>query len=39
MKISTVLALASRAGYQCFTSVEEFKRYVQKDILSLEVNQ
>lgn len=34
-----VIALASRAGYQCFTSVDDFKRYVQKDILSAEVSQ
>lgn len=34
-----VIALASRAGYQCFTSVDAFKRYVQKDILSAEVSQ
>lgn len=34
-----VIALASRAGYQCFTSMDAFKRYVQKDILSLEVSQ
>lgn len=25
-----VVALASRAGYQCFTSVDDFKRHVQK---------
>ena len=34
-----VIALASRAGYQCFTSMDAFKRYVQKDIMSLEVSQ
>lgn len=34
-----VIALASRAGYQCFTSVDAFKQYVMKDILSFEVAQ
>lgn len=28
-----VIALASRAGYQCFTSVDGFTRYVQKHVL------
>lgn len=26
---------ASRAGYRCFTSVEEFKQYVMRDVLTL----
>jgi len=30
------LAVASRAGFRCFTSVEGFKAYVEKEILSLE---
>ena len=30
------LAVASRAGYRCFTSVEDFKAYVQKEILVTE---
>jgi len=34
-----VIALASRAGYQCFTAVDSFKHYVEQDILSLEVDQ
>lgn len=33
-----VIALASRAGYRCFTSVEAFKDYVQKDVLSAGAN-
>jgi hypothetical protein len=28
------LALASQAGFRCFTSVDDFKRYVTIDILS-----
>jgi hypothetical protein len=28
------LALASRAGFRCFTEVEDFKRYVSTEILS-----
>ncbi len=28
-----VIAIASQAGYRCFTSVLEFKRYVETDIL------
>jgi hypothetical protein len=33
---SEVLAIASQAGYRCFTSVEEFKHYVLNEILALE---
>lgn len=29
-----VLALANAAGYRCFTSVKDFKRYVRKEILA-----
>lgn len=29
-----IIALASRAGYKCFTSIDSFKDYVLKDILS-----
>lgn len=32
-----VLALASGAGYRCFTSVEDFKSYVLREILAVEV--
>ena len=28
------LAIASRAGFRCFTVVEDFKRYVEKEILA-----
>ena len=28
------LAVASRAGFRCFTVVEDFKRYVEKEILA-----
>jgi hypothetical protein len=28
-----VVAIASQAGYRCFTSIGDFQRYVQKDIL------
>jgi hypothetical protein len=28
-----VIAVASQAGYRCFTTVAEFKRYVQAEIL------
>ena len=31
------LSIASQAGFRCFTETEDFKRYVQKDILALEV--
>jgi hypothetical protein len=30
---SEVIAIASQAGYRCFTAVEEFKRYVLAEIL------
>lgn len=30
------IAIASQAGYRCFTTVSEFKRYVQLEILALE---
>lgn len=26
---------ASRAGYRCFTSMEEFQEYVRRDVLAL----
>ncbi len=32
------LTLASRAGFRCFTTAEEFKTYVQKEILATEVS-
>jgi hypothetical protein len=32
-----VLSTASGAGYRCFTSVEDFKSYVLKEILAVEV--
>ncbi len=31
------LSIASQAGFRCFTETEDFKRYVQRDILALEV--
>ena len=31
------LALASRAGFRCFTTVGDFKAYVQKEILAIGV--
>jgi hypothetical protein len=31
------LSIASQAGFRCFTETEDFKRYVRKDILALEV--
>ena len=31
-----VLAIASAAGYRCFTSGAEFRAYVQAEILKLE---
>lgn len=34
---SEVLAVASQASYRCFTSVEEFRQYVEQEILALEV--
>jgi hypothetical protein len=30
------IAIASQAGFRCFTSVEEFKRHVEVDILGVE---
>jgi hypothetical protein len=32
------ISIASQAGYRCFTSAEEFRRYVQSDILAGEPN-
>lgn len=29
-----MIGIASQAGYRCFTSIEEFRRYVENDILS-----
>ena len=29
-----VIALASQAGFRCFTSIEEFKQYVRREILA-----
>jgi hypothetical protein len=31
-----MLAVASGAGYRCFTSIEDFKMYVLKEILAVE---
>ena len=31
---SETLALASRAGFRCFTAAQDFKDYVEKDILA-----
>jgi len=33
-----IIALASRAGFRCFTETEVFKGYVQKEILAMEVS-
>jgi hypothetical protein len=33
---SETLSIASRAGFRCFTETEDFKRYVQREILALE---
>ena len=33
---SETLALASRAGFRCFTALQDFKDYVEKDILASE---
>jgi hypothetical protein len=30
------LALASRAGFRCFTATQDFKDYVERDILASE---
>lgn len=30
-----IVGLASRAGFMCFTAIEEFKRYVERDVLAL----
>ncbi|MFA5055586.1 MAG: DUF262 domain-containing protein [Dehalococcoidia bacterium] len=32
-----VIAIASQAGYRCFTSTDEFKQYVESEILGREV--
>ena len=31
------LAIASQAGFRCFTSIDEFQRYVKEEILVLDV--
>gem|GEM_PF-6726294 len=31
------MSIASQAGFRCFTEIGDFKRYVQRDILALEV--
>lgn len=31
-----VVAMASRCGFMCFTAIDEFKRYVERDVLALE---
>ena len=33
---NATLAIASQAGYRCFTSIEEFRRYVETEILARE---
>jgi hypothetical protein len=33
---SETLAVASQAGYRCFTTTEDFRRYVESEILSVE---
>jgi hypothetical protein len=33
---SETLALASRAGFRCFTAAQDFKDYVEKEILAVE---
>jgi len=33
---SEVVAIASQAGYRCFLSAAEFKRYVEREILAEE---
>jgi hypothetical protein len=30
------LALASQAGYRCFTTAEDFRRYVKAEVLAVE---
>ncbi len=34
---SDVLAIANQAGYRCFVTVEDFKRYVQSELLARDV--
>ena len=36
MPRTRVNEMANRAGYRCFTSVEEFQEYVRREILALE---
>ncbi|MFO0888329.1 MAG: DUF262 domain-containing protein [Isosphaeraceae bacterium] len=31
------VSIASQAGFRCFTEIDDFRRYVQKEILALEV--
>ena len=33
-----VIALASKAGFRCFTDIESFKNYVKHDVLKEENN-
>lgn len=33
---SEILAVASQAGFKCFTDVENFKKYVKNDIMAIE---
>jgi len=35
---SETIAIASQAGYRCFTSIAEFQKYVESEILSVEVS-
>ena len=34
-----VIAIASQAGYRCFTTVDDFKRYVNTEIMGQEAHQ
>jgi hypothetical protein len=35
---SETIGIASQAGYRCFTSIEEFHRYVESEILAGEAH-
>jgi hypothetical protein len=34
---SDTIAIASQAGFRCFTATEEFRRYVYSEVLAVEV--
>ena len=35
---ASTIALASQAGYRCFTAISSFRQYVRKEVLGVNLN-